>query len=441
MTRIVKLWLIVILLFLPFQDKILEFTKSLDDGISFFIYFLDEITVIVLFPLSIFKFYKEKSFPERFYLILIFPVFILILFGIVSGLINGSSLLDASLGVFYYVKNFIVIFIYASFIREFRDLKKIFNLLIIIAIILGSIAFIQEFWALTARYVFQKNITYAEMYVMRMPLINNDEYVNWWRLGIYRAPSFTTDSNSLGLYCLLFITLYTCMSKRVNFAILIPLFTGVFFSVSRIVYTGFMFIGGLQVFKKRKWFSVFMIPTAILLFMMFSSLNLDYKRSKDANIQNLENNFQYRVLSRKVASTIWKDHFLLGGGPGIFDTFVVTESRQINLQKTYHLPNEKKKYFTLIESLDKFWLRILAELGIVGGISFALLLILLIIILTVLRIWATSVEVGGLFTGLALFTVVILICSVGSDMNIVPILFTYSAFVGMGIGSESPYHK
>ena len=56
------------------------------------------------------------------------------------------------------------------------------------------------------------------------------------------------------------------------------------------------------------------------------------------------------------------------------------------------------------------------------------------IIIFALRQQATSEELKGLFTGLATSIIIILIYLFGSGLNIAPVLFTYCAFVGMGLG-------
>jgi hypothetical protein len=171
----------------------------------------------------------------------------------------------------------------------------------------------------------------------------------------------------------------------------------------------------------------------------------EFNISKFVNIdkQVFDNNkgfINYRIETRETAMKIWKDHILLGAGPGMFGG-VVSVKYSSDIYKQYSITHDTKQQLNEVRSIDQFWPQILAELGVVGSVTFIVMLISLVIILLILRIWATSDEVGGLFSGLVVITVLIFIYSLYTGLNITSILFTYSAFVGMGLGCEIPHYK
>ena len=427
--NIIRWWLTGILLLLPFQRKLVRSIVLWSNELSAFISYLDEITIVIFLPLVIREFYKNREILSRVHLILLFPIFVLGIAGLISGMINGNSLLITALGTFDYIKNFLVIFIYAAFFRELSEFKKIFRLLLIIAVFLGVVAFIQEFWAMTSRYILEKDVS-----DINYLLTKNLYPKGTWRFGIYRAPSLMHNSIIVGFYCMLILNIYLFIEKKANFAVLISLFSGIFVSVSRLVYTGFVFVAGVQIFRGRKWFiALIAIPIVILLFSMSPLSKFDMTEG-----QKQRGFITYRVYTRDKAMEIWKDHPLLGVGPGMFGGVVSIKTQSPVYEEYNFMAMPLLKAYS---GLDKFWPQVLAEMGIIGTVVFAGLLISLFITLFILRQWATSDEMRGLFTGLAAFVIVIFIYLLGSGLNITSILFTYCAFVGMGLGCGGDSHK
>ncbi len=445
--NLVKWWLTGILIFLPFQRNIAKSIVLWSSELSTFISYLDEITIVIFLPLAIREFFKNREIPDRLYLILLFPVLFLSMSGVISGTVNGNPLFITILGTFDYIKNFLVIFIYAVFFREFDELKKVFRLLLAVAVFLGAIALIQELWATGSIYILGRDIYDKGIYFLHNTLseIGRGSFKDMWRFGIYRTPSLMPHPNILGLYCLLILTIYLYIVKKVNFTVLIFLFTGIFVSVSRMVYTGFVFMGGLQIFRGRRWLIAIVIPIAIFLFYM--SFLQDFNSSKSLNMleltkkedlmpgyKSITGSPSYRFYARGQAIEVWKDNPLWGVGPGRFGGVVSV---------IFKSPVYKKYDFTSVvllqryRSIDQFWPQVLAEMGIIGVVGFAGLFIALFTILFILRRRVTSDEMKGLLTGLVIFTIVILIYLLGSGLNITAVLFTFSAFAGMGLGCSN----
>jgi len=441
--NLVRWWLAGILFLLPFQRKIAKSVALWSNELSAFISYLDEITIFIFLPLAIREFYKNRENPDRLYLILLFPVLFLSMSGFISGMVNGNSLLVTTLGTIDYIKNFLVIFIFAAFFREFSEIKKIFRLLLLLAVFLGVIAFIQEIWAMVSRYILEKDFAEMGGYLLGRNRVTE----NSWRFGIYRTPSLMHNSNLFGLYMLLILTIYLFSVKKVNFAVLGFLFAGIFLSISRIVYLGFIFMIGVYTLRNRKWLiGIILIPVIVLSFFLstlpdFDILGLSASDTAKLGLAEEEDavsecepalvGIPYRVYAREKAMEVWKDHIVFGVGPGMFGGVVsVIFESPVYEEYDFIAIGLLSRY----RSLDQFWPQVLAELGIIGTLSFAGLLISLLITFLILRHRATSDEMKGLSTGLATFIIVMFIYFIGNGLNITPILFTYSAFVGMGLG-------
>ena len=158
--KLVRLWLFSFIVILPFSGRISSFIAQFNTKLSAIIFYLDELIVIIFFLPSIVEHYRNRKDLDNTLLFLLIPPFILFgICGMMSAFINGNSLFITALGIFDYLKNFLVIFIYAAFFNDPNDLRKIYRILIMLALILGTIALIQFFWAMGAVYIFKKDIT------------------------------------------------------------------------------------------------------------------------------------------------------------------------------------------------------------------------------------------------------------------------------------------
>jgi len=418
------------LFFLPFQLMIVKSIGVWSNELSVWINRWEEITVGIFLPLAIRELYKNREILNRFHLILLSPIIVLSISGFISGIINGNPLLVTILGIFDYIKYFLFIFIYAAFFRKFSEFKKIFHLLLIIAVFLGAVAFIQEVWALSSIHIYGNDIFDSETYLFHdiTLVLHLDNIIDHWRFGIYRAPSLVGHYNLLGLYCLFFFTIYLCIKKKLNFTVVIPLIGGIFLSISRLIYTGFIFMAGVQIFKGRKWLMpLVVVPIAIVVLSMSSLLEFDMTEG-----QKQRDFVTYREYTRDKAIEVWKDHPFWGVGPGMFGG-VVSVIYQSPVYEEYNFSESVKGVLKRYSSLDQFWPQVLAETGIIGTVAFAGLFVSLFMIFFLLRRQATSDEMKGLFTGLAIFTIVIFIYALGSPLKDA-VIFTYFAFAGMGLG-------
>lgn len=430
------------LIIIPFITKIQGIVKPWSGGLATLVDRLDELTIIMFFPIAFIRIYRENKNGENLnllYLLMLFPILIISLAGFISGMLNGNALLITALGTFEYVKFFLVIFIYAAFFEEFNVFQKIFRLLLIIAVFIGLVAFVQEAWVLCIRNIFERDIADNRIFIFISNLLNIEPLKIWkeGRLGIYRAFSLLSHYNLLGLYSLLILTIYLHVRKKVNYIVMFSLLAGIFASVSRTAYSGFALLAGLQIFKGRKWLIVFLIPAGVALFIMgFFGDDIKISELKDnENKVKYNQTITYREFARDKAMAVWKDHPIWGAGPGMFGGSVAFK---------YISPLYEEYNFTFIlnwfRSLDQLWPQVLAEMGIAGAAALAGLFVSLLFVLFISRLRATSDELKNLFAGLSTFTVIFLIYTLSGNLNIVSILYPYCAFVGMGLGClERPH--
>jgi hypothetical protein len=454
--KFIKSYLVAILLFLPFQKKASLLVWNHD--LSRFINFIDEITICVVFPLALFKLYKNKRINEPVCLALLFSVAGMVLSGGISGVVNGNTLIITAAGVFDYIKNILVIFVYFAYFTDLADFKKIFRLLLAVAVIMGVAALIQEIWALGSLYIFKQGIDNPNNYIFQKE-VDISLLKNYWRFGIFRTSSLMVSTINSGLYGLLILNIYLCITKRVNPGVVISLFGGIFTSVSRIVYMGFVLISGVQVIRGRRWLTAVLVPVVIIISFMSTMWDLNVLEmlneessapTKYTKIERTEDNLienevdreampvyseseekHYREYTRAVALEIWKDHPFWGVGPGMFGGVV-------SIIFNSHIYNEynflRINYLRILKSIDNFWLQVLAETGLAGTAALTGIFFTMMAVLFISRKYTASVELNGLFTGLIIYEIVIILYTLGLSLNIPSIFYTYCALTGIGFG-------
>ena len=433
-------WLTALLIIIPFVTRICDLLRTWNPKLSALVNRLDEMTLIILLPTAIFEFYrnyrKEKEF-DSLSLLLFFSIVLVTVCGILSGILNGNPTKVTALGIFSYVKYFLFIFVYAAYFREFSMFLKIFRILLMIAVVVGVIAFIQEAWVIYSSFFVANNSPHKDIYILISKLLGLNDiqvYGNGGRFGIYRASSLLSHYNLLGLYSLLILTIYLNIVKRVNIIIMFSLLSGVIASVSRIAYVGFMLLGGLQVFKGRKWIAVFIIPVVIALFFMFragDNIDMPNLTNEEGNNTQYQETLTYREFARGKAMNVWMDHPMLGVGPGMFGGAIA-----FKYSSPYYQEYDFQMIMNWFHSLDQLWPQVLAEMGLIGtGALFGMFVTLFLVFYT-LRQNTVSDETRGFFTGLLIFTVIFLFNTFAGNLNTVSVLLPYCAFAGMGLGAE-----
>lgn len=445
--KLAKFWLVCILLFLPFQRKLIGALASLNYSKFSYIAYLDEITIAVFALFAIRKFYKEKETFKQEYFILLLPIVLLSITGLVSGSINGNSLIITGLGTIDYIKNFLAIFIYAAFFKNPDDFKKIFRYLLLLTVLLGMVSFAQEVWALFSRYIMGKDIMDI-MYI----LTRNSMPENSWRFGIYRAPSILTNANSVAFYSLLIFSIYLVTSKKTNYVFIFAMLSGIIFSGSKRGCVALIVFAVLVLLKRRKVL-VSLVISIIILCVSYTFWDLDMSKS-NSNVQFTELNNKllddeivsdtevtgfFREYTKKKALEIWKDHPMLGVGPGKFGGIISIKTHS-SIYEEYHLSNVIN-YIRKWSGIDQYWPQVLAETGIVGVLMFTGSFIILSLVLFMGSQMTSHYELKGLFIGLLIYLPAIFIKTLGSGLNSAIMLFTYFAFAGMALGCGEEFKK
>ncbi len=420
--NLIKWWLTAIIIILPFQSKIEVFIKSFNNDLSNLIGGLDEVTIVMLLPIALIKLYINKEYPTRLYTFILIPLLLLLISGIISGFMNGNSFTVTIQGIFDYEEYFLVIFIFAAFFRTYDEVNDIFQTLIKIALFLVGIALVQEVWALVSRYVLD---------------MENYDLSNW-RLGIYRPSSLMKSSNIFGLYILLMFIVYVSLAKKINYFIFFVFLSAIILSVSRVVYSGLIFLCLAQIYRRKKIFIYIFIPvlTLLLIIGFFRSIELDKRIYSNVQTNQLDTSYSDdREKVRQIAVSIWKDNIVFGAGPGMFGGEVSLKYNS-HLYREYSFSNKLMWHLRNTGNVDQFWFQLLAEMGIFGVLIFCFLFVDLIFIILILRIWSSSYIVGNLLIGLLIITMTIIMFTTYTGLKNTSLMFTYCAIIGMTIGSE-----
>lgn len=441
---------------MPFQHTIYIIAKLWSSKLSTFLNRLDELTIVILLPVAIKEFYRSKDVPLRLYCYLSLPIFALIITGFIAGAVNVNPFFITVHGMFDYIKYILVIYIYAAFFRDVSELNKVLRGLLIVAVLLGAAAFIQEVWAVSNRYILQKNIVnidYLDLgyFVKGDPKLMHeagDERLTW-KLGLYRVPSLLFNGVGSGLYALLIFTLYMCIAKKDNLFVVFCLLSGIVGSISRIVYSGFLFVSGWLIIKGRKWLLLLLIPVGLLLYGLSFEYDFNiWQFSKSAIVKTEERGsansdwglVSYRTYTKEKALNIWKDHPVWGAGPGTYGGPISIDYKS-SLYEKYNFDPKAKYMLEKWGSIDQFWPQILAELGVAGVICFTGFFIVLSLTLIMLIKKTFLYEERGVLTGLLVYLVVILLYTLGYTLNISPIIFTYFALVGISLSCASRINR
>ena len=126
---------------------------------------------------------------------------------------------------------------------------------------------------------------------------------------------------------------------------------------------------------------------------------------------------------------------LLGTGPGMYGG-ELSLKYESSVYREYSYSDNMKTYLARAGNINQFWFQLLAEMGILGVIAYCLFFLTLIVVLLILRIWASSLEIGNLLVGLLIITMTLISFTTYTGLNNTSLLFTFSAIVGMTIGSE-----
>ncbi|GAB4534059.1 MAG: hypothetical protein Fur0020_00370 [Thermodesulfovibrionia bacterium] len=417
------------MIYVLLQFRVIQVLSHLD--LPYLISFLnrvDELTIITFLPIASIMLFNDKE-RRWLYIILSLPLIAFTIAGIISGFINNNPLNVTLLGIFSYIKSFLIIFIYAGFFGEMEDFKRLYRIFLTIAIVLVIVAFLQEIWALYSRYMLGRDIGDPDAYLLSLLFKRFTHHaineIGNWRWGLYRTPSLLSHYNLFGLICIFLLGINIHFEKRIN-PVSILLGIGALLSISRVAYLGLLFILLVKVLDKRWLYVAISILFIVLLVSLATSVKSEVSQEeiqREGSYLVRQKRLPFREYANFIALQVWKDHPLLGVGAGMFGGDVAYKYNS-PVYEEYNFYEIYRQVF----SLDQLWPQILAETGIIGATIFAELIMTIFIMLLIME---KDNAYGGFLRGLGVFTVIFVAYTFGNNLNNPALLYPYCAFLGI----------
>ena len=353
-----------------------------------YVRWLDEIVLVALLPFAVVERWRGAGFAgERAVLAS------LAAFGCAaaaSAVANGVPALVAALGTFDYVKLVLFFWLFATLTGERTFFRRLYRVVLVIGLLACGVGLGQELVALGGGE-------------------------GSWRLGIFRATSFLAHPNHLGLYALGLLLVEGARAERPR-GVHALLYAGVVLSVSRFVHAAAALLT-LPLLRRRPWMAMACVGS-----LVFSALLLPLTAHEIGGDEA-----SYRAYALDRAVEVFEESPTLGAGPGRFGGVVSLTFRSPVYDRH---PWEPRRFAFLsrIRSLDQFPAQLLAELGVLGAIAFALLYVAL-----VRAVWlARGGERTG--TGILLTVLVYPFYSLGAGLNLLVFPITFMALAGAWTG-------
>ncbi len=337
---IVKKLLILYILLLPFQDLLVFFVSDNvygGDILKRAISYSDEVTTVILLAVLL-TFIALK--PHSFNIIdvgITKPLLFFIAAGFFSILWNGVYVVQGAFGVYNFIKNIIVVYLFASLKWNKEDLLDFIGCIKVVVIFLAVAGIVGEGLALYG--------------IDPWGLVVFEETTK--RLGLYRVVSFAGfgNQNYLGMYAvlclfLIYTTTENVSKRRLQMTIVLVL---IFLTLSRQAWMGLVI---MMILLNRRW-----VLPAILLFPLIGLVIILFQSSF----------FNYRVFAYIEALRLFATQPLFGVGPGMFGSVA-----SVIFDSPYYedWPDAFKRFIYTNKSIDAFWPVVLAETGLVGLISY-----------------------------------------------------------------------
>jgi O-antigen ligase len=151
-------------------------------------------------------------------------------------------------------------------------------------------------------------------------------------------------------------------------------------------------------------------------------------------VKELESETYFRKYTIAKSVEVWRDHPLLGVGPGMFGSWITGVTESADVFNKYDFDPLWLAMMTRHRTLDQFWFQLLAETGIVNTFAFvALLLVLWRITLRRSRL-SKDVFRGRLLYGLSAAPVIVATYCFGNVLNVTSVLLTYCVLLGLAWG-------
>lgn len=332
--------------------------------------------------------------------------------GLISGLMNNNPLVVTAMGIFDYLKNFLVIPIFTLLSINRKSMDSLYIMLHRLALFLCLVAFAQEVAFLVGLPIQEVGVLFQD-----------------FRFGLLRTPSLMGHPLVFGLYALLFFVLDFTVHRRIRWQNII-LVSGVFLSLSRVVWASFLTALLLMLIQNRSKkilalfiFAVLAITLTIPFFYVHTGREMiseDY----------------FRGYSLRKSQEIWKDHPVLGVGPGMYGG-VISFIFDSPIYKKYDFSQFWLNYASGFRSIDQFWPRILVEMGIIGTVVFLFLLWLMWRIPQRASLTKHDLFQQRILSGLSVVSASLFIFLFGSGLNLTAFLLTFNILLGMYLGTKN----
>ncbi|HHD83002.1 MAG TPA: O-antigen ligase domain-containing protein [Bacteroidetes bacterium] len=403
-------WSIVFLLgFLPFQ---LVIQKAFDLPRHFL--WIDELLILFSFIIIFFGLFcykiKMKKRAALLFVLLIFIVFV----GVISALYNESPFVISCGAIFNYIKYFLVIPIFWSFLIPKNGVKGLYDILNKLALILCIIALFQELF-----------------YFLQLPVekVGASTEYQYLRFGFMRTPSLMGHPNVFGLYSLLFFVLDFSLYRRLRWQNVL-LLSGIFLSGSRIACGALFLIFFYFLYRKT---SKMIRPALVLIIISLATTFLFLYLTKTKEFTS-ERYFRRDIIIKSIE--IWKNHPLMGVGPGMYGGWI-TEGYNSPVFEKYNFEPRWIKNINRHRTLDNFWFQNLAETGLLGTACFIAIL---------LSLWKFSLREmllehdpfrKAMLSGLNAMLIAMVVHLFTTSLNATAFLITYFMLFGMVLGMKS----
>jgi len=395
----------LVLFYLPFQS----YSERLVS--SFFIRWVDELFIVfmlMLFVSNILLWGKLRKITIQ----LLFPILLLCVIGLVSGTVNRNNFFVTLNGTFDYVKNLLLIPIFAHFAFSLNSLKRLY-------FGLRSIALVLCLMGLAQFILFYMGLAFFERGLLTIYDI---------RFGVPRVYPFFFHPNLFGLYALLFFLIDFSYRRKFRLISLI-LLLGVIISISRMVWFGLL----LSLFLLYLKSNIRKLLGLILILMLLLAMSFPYFALKTVDEYSASGE-KYRGYAFHKSLEIWSDYPVLGAGPGMYGgvvSFVFKSPLYELYQFDDHWYRSMRKFF----SLDQFWPQILVELGLAGALTFGMLLWTLFRLTKEAYLKTEDLFFKNVLSALSIVPAILFVYLIGSGLNLTAFLVTYCVFLGSVVGA------
>jgi hypothetical protein len=397
-----KIFLLGIILILPFQNLPRTFVADSSNPVIQFIAYIDEITflfavvLVISFILLKPKVFRLQKTPFSKYILL----YILVMLG--SLLINKVPFWQGGFGIYDVLKNIFVFYVFVQLDFSKEDIINLINRLQKIAIIIGIVGIFAELFALGWEFGIKYLVTDPK------------------RFGLYRVLSLTGygSHNYLGIYMTLIFFLTAVMSKSSikRATVFAMTLTTLVLTFSRQAWLGFGIM--ISLFKKK------LIPIALLIVLAVIAMLLT-----DADVFNPEEYFRGYAFLQSLE--LLKSHPVFGVGPGMFGGV----SASIFGSPYYA---DWPKYFQYlavkIHGIDQFWPWIWSEGGLLGLLIYSTIWVSMYLYFRrISEFFLTKGDILLYNFGKVLryFIFVIVVMGFAGGLNIAFVMFTYFGLGGM----------